>query len=171
MTNINCHWNWRPFKCHPTKWSKIRKIFLWTSRLQSMVHHRMLTHFFTFNFDFRVKCTQNVAKVPSTSCDICTSKVWSCYIQWYRRCIYNNIICPVVKVTWNIALSNLCIMWPLTCKVWSCYVQQSWRRWIYKKIHYLTFNFEVKVTKNDAQYPLQHVTYAPAKFEAATPNG
>ena len=30
--------------------------------------------------------------VPSTSCDLCTSKVWCCYIQWLRRkCIYKKI--------------------------------------------------------------------------------
>ena len=28
----------------------------------------------------------------------------------------------------------------------------------------------VKVTQNVAKYPLHHVTYAPAKFEVATPN-
>ena len=28
----------------------------------------------------------------------------------------------------------------------------------------------VKVTQNVVQYPLQHVTYAPAKFEVATSN-
>ena len=28
----------------------------------------------------------------------------------------------------------------------------------------------VKVTQNVAQYPLHHVTYAPAKFEVATKN-
>ena len=28
----------------------------------------------------------------------------------------------------------------------------------------------VKVTQNVAQYPLHHVTYAPAKFEVATSN-
>ena len=42
---------------------------------------------------------------------------------------------------------------------------------IYKKIHYLTFDLGVKVTGNVAQYPPHHVTYAPAKFEVATPNG
>ena len=33
--------------------------------------------------------------------------------------------------------------------------------------HYLG----VKVTQNVAQYPLHHVTYAPAKFEVAMSNG
>ena len=30
--------------------------------------------------------------VPSTSCDLCTCKLWSWYVQWYgRRCIYKKI--------------------------------------------------------------------------------
>ena len=71
--------------------------------------------------------------LPSTSCDLCTCKVWSCYCQWLRRCIY-------------------------------------------KKIHYFTFDLDpnvkgVKVTQNVAQYPLHHVTFAPAKFDVATSHG
>ena len=47
------------------------------------------------------------------------------------------------------------------------------RRYIYKKIHYLTFDLDVgvKVTRNAAQYPLHHVIYSPTKFEVATCNG
>ena len=30
-------------------------------------------------------------------------------------------------------------------------------------------DFGAKVTQNVAQYPLHHVTYAPAKFEVASP--
>ena len=47
------------------------------------------------------------------------------------------------------------------------------RRFIYKKIHCLTFDLDlgVKVTRNVAQYPLHHVTYSATKFEVATPNG
>ena len=58
------------------------------------------------------------------------------------------------------------------CKVLSCYVQRS-RICIYKKIHYLTFALDlgVEVTQNVAQYPLHHVTYAPARFEVAMSNG
>ena len=67
--------------------------------------------------------------VPSTSCDLCTCKVWICYVKWFRR------------------------------------------RCIYKKKHYLTFDFRVKVTWNIAQYHLLHVTYASAKFDFATSNG
>ena len=45
------------------------------------------------------------------------------------------------------------------------------RRCIYKKIHYLTFDLGVKVTRNVTQYPLHHVIYAPTKFEVAMSNG
>ena len=65
-----------------------------------------------------------------------------------------------------------------TCKFLSCY--GKWlRRCITKKINYLTMiprswwpqGQGVKVTQNVAQYPRHHVTYAPAKFDAATFNG
>ena len=45
------------------------------------------------------------------------------------------------------------------------------RRSIYKKIHYLTFDLDLGVTRNVAQYPLHHVIYASTKFEVATSNG
>ena len=35
----------------------------------------------------------------------------------------------------------------------------------------MTFDFDVKVTHNVAQYPLHHVTYSATKFEVATSNG
>ena len=35
----------------------------------------------------------------------------------------------------------------------------------------LIFDLDNGVTKNIAQYPLHHVTYAPEKFEVAMPNG
>ena len=66
--------------------------------------------------------------------------------------------------------STLCDLW--TCKVWSCYIQWFRRRYIYKKIHYLTFGHDlgVEVSWNIAQYPLHYVTYATAKFEVAMSN-
>ena len=67
--------------------------------------------------------------------------------------------------------STLCDL--CTGKIWSCYFQKFMRRWIYKKIHYLTFDLDlgVKVTRNVTQYPLHHVIYASTKFEIATSNG
>ena len=62
--------------------------------------------------------------------------------------------CPVPSKSYD-----LC-----TCKIWNCYVQQFRRRYIYKKVHYLTLTF----TLNVAQCPLHHVTYAPTEFEVTT---
>ena len=47
------------------------------------------------------------------------------------------------------------------------------RRYIYKKIYYLTFelDFEVMVTQSVAQHPLRYVTYTAIKFKIATANG
>ena len=42
------------------------------------------------------------------------------------------------------------------------------------QVHYFTFDLDLRLrtnTKNVAQYPLYHMTYAPAKFEAAMSNG
>ena len=45
-----------------------------------------------FNLDLGPKVTQNVARIPSTLCDLCTSKVLSCCIHRFRRsCIYKKI--------------------------------------------------------------------------------
>ena len=41
---------------------------------------------------------------------------------------------------------------------------------MYKKIHYMTFDLGVKVTRNVAQYPLHHVTYTATKFEVVRSN-
>ena len=41
---------------------------------------------------------------------------------------------------------------------------------ILEKIQYLTFDIGVKVTQNNAQYPLHHLTNAAAKFEVAMSN-
>ena len=65
--------------------------------------------------------------MPSTSCDLCTYRLWSYHVKRFRRSIY-------------------------------------------KKIQYFTFDLGVKVTRNVAQYPLNHVTYLAIKFEVATSN-
>ena len=112
--------------------------------------------------------------LPSISCDLCTGKVWICYIPLLRRCIYKKIhyliltlgsrsqeCCPVPSI-----LCDLCAY-----KVWICYIKRFRRICIYKKIHYFTFDLDVKITHNVAQYPLHHVTYSATKFEVATSNG
>ena len=80
---------------------------------------------------------------------------------------------------------------PAKFEVTLCYVQQFRRKYIYKKIHYLTFDLDlgakvkqniaqyplhhldlgVKVKQNIAQYPPHHVTYAHAKIEVDTSHG
>ena len=78
---------------------------------------------------FDIQCHTKCCPVPSTFCDLCTSKVLYCYIPRLRR------------------------------------------KCIYKKIHYLTLTFRVKITRNVAQCPLHHVTYAHTEFEVTTAKG
>ena len=75
--------------------------------------------------------------------------------QGHKKC------CPVPSTS-----CDLC-----TYRVLSYYVKR-FRRSIYKKIQYLTFDLDlwVKGTQNLAQYPLHHVTYSATKFEVATSN-
>ena len=56
-----------------------------------------------------------------------------------------------------------------TYRVWSYYIK-SFRRSIYKKSQYLTFDLGVKVIQNVAQYSLHHTTYSATKFEVARSN-
>ena len=61
------------------------------------------------------------------------------------------------------------------CPLYHVTYGQWFRRCIYKKIHYLTFDIDpkvkgVRVTLNVAQYPVHHVTYASTKFDVATSN-
>ena len=84
---------------------------------------------------------------PSTSCDVCNCKVWSCYVQQLWVDESNTVFDPGVGVTWNFAqcmpISSVysfeisCVL--CTC-FWSCRVQRFWRRCVFKKIHNLTFD-------------------------------
>ena len=55
--------------------------------------------------------------VPSTSCDLCTSKFWCCYIPWSRRrCIYKKIHYLTLTLgsrSHEILPITLDIMWPM----------------------------------------------------------
>ena len=64
-------------------------------------------------------------------------------------------------------------MWPMHQQSLNLLCARVLGRFNYKEMHYLTFDLDlwVKVTWNVAQYPLHHVTYAPAKFEVATCDG
>ena len=71
-------------------------------------------HYFTFDLGLSLRTNTKCCPVSSKSYDLYTCKVWSCYVQWFRRkCIYKKyFIWPLskVKVTWSIALN---IIWPL----------------------------------------------------------
>ena len=113
--------------------------------------------------------------VPSKSYDLCSCKVWSCYVQQFRRrsaFTRKYIIWP-----WPSGHTKCCPVPSTSCdlctyRVWSYYVESFRSRSIYKKIQYLTFDLDlaVKVTQNVAQYPLHHVTYQATKFEVARSN-
>ena len=118
--------------------------------------------------------------VPSTSCDLCAGKIWSCYFQnimrrgVFKKIHYSTIDLDLgVKVTRNVAQYPWHHVTYAQAKIWSCSFEKFMRRCIYKKIHYLTFDLDlgVKVTRNVTQYPLHHVIYAPTKFQVATSNG
>ena len=48
--------------------------------------------FFKENIFFDLLTHRKCWQVPSTSCDLCTCKVWSCCVQCFRwRCIYKKI--------------------------------------------------------------------------------
>ena len=129
-----------------------------------------------FDLDLGVKVTQNVVQYPRhhvtyapAKFDIATSHDWAedaftrKYIKWpwssgqgHTKC------CPVPSISCDLR----------TYRVWSHYVKSLWRRSIYKKIQYLTFDLDlgVKVTRNVVQYPQHHVTYPAPKFKNATSN-
>ena len=81
----------------------------------------------------------NDAQYPSTSRHQCTCKVWSCYAQQFRECIYKKIQYVTfdlelsVKVSRSVAQYTLHHVTYSPAKVWNCYVQQFRRRCIFKK--------------------------------------
>ena len=50
-------------------------------------------------------------------------------------------------------------------------VQRFWEEMHLQISTLFIYDLEVKVTQNITQYPLHHVTYAPAKFKVATCEG
>ena len=45
------------------------------------------------------------------------------------------------------------------CKIWSCYVQWFRRRCIYKKVHYFTFDFDLRSRTNVKWCPVSSTSY------------
>ena len=95
--------------------------------------------------------------VPSTSCDLSSYKVLSCYVEpfkklevasskglWVDAFTRKFNIWPFT-LTWGQGHTKCCPVPSISCnlfsyKVLSCYVQPFRRSYIYKKIHCLTFD-------------------------------
>ena len=132
------------------------------------------------NSILRVKVTRNVAQYPlhhvtylATKFAVATSKglgwdafTWKFNIWPLTLTLGSHEMLPSTRLP-----SPSCDLF--SYKVLSCYVEPFRRRYIYKKIHYLTFVLDlgVKITRNVTQYSLHHVTYSPTKFEVATSYG
>ena len=110
--------------------------------------------------------------LPSTSCDLCSCKVWSSYVQQFRgRCIYMKIHYLTLTLrsgSHKMLPSTLYIMWPIQIQSLKLVCLTTYEEIIYNKIHYLPF---VKFTRNVAHFPLHHVIYSGTKFQAAISNG
>ena len=114
------------------------------------------------------KCCQ----VPSTSCDLCTYRVWSYYVKSFRmRSIYEKIQYLTfdlgIKVTWNVAQYPLHhVTYPAT----KFEVATSNRFGVdtFKRKYII---WSLTFTRNVVQYPLHRVAYSATKFEVATSKG
>ena len=99
--------------------------------------HFKKVHYFTFDLNLRSRTNTKHCPVSYTSYDLCTCKVWSYYVQWFRRnCIYKKyLIWLYPRSRSHEALpSTPCHL--CTYKDWCCYGQLLWRC-ITKKKHYL----------------------------------
>ena len=107
------------FAAHYTVWPmNLQSLNLLRPRVYRRCIYKKILFYKLLNFLLgRMKC----CPVPLKSCDLCTCKVWSCYIQWFRRCIYKKIH-KILPNTLYI-MTDLC-----TCKVWSCKVQRFRRK-------------------------------------------
>ena len=102
--------------------------------------------------------TQNVANVPSTSCDLCTSKFEIATSNVLGGDIHYSTFDLEVNVTWNVT------QYPLH------HVTYALEKFKVNTSNGLrgqkntVFDLEVKVTRNVAQNPVHHVTYTPTKI-------
>ena len=129
--------------------------------------------------------------VPYTSCDLCTCKVLSCCIQWFRERSGSVVECLSRRVVVS-SLTGVTVLCPWArhtethCSLFSngsTKEDPSRRNWkiadrdvknqikqtsnglggdAFTRLHYLTF--DIRVTHKGAQYPLYHLTCAPAKL-------
>ena len=115
---------------------------VWSFYIQELMRRRVYKkmHYLTFDVDSRVNIIKPVVQlVSSTSCAVCTCKVWSCSAcRFRRRCIYkrntsfdlwpwSRVRCHLKRCRVRFTLYDQC-----PCKGWSCYVQQFKRKCIYK---------------------------------------
>ena len=130
-----------------------------------------------------IKCCQ----VPSTSCGLCTCKLWSCYVQCFRRrFIYKKIhyltlgyltLTPRSR-SHEVLPSTLNIMRPIHRPNLKLLLPNNVLEVATSTFGEMRFQentlFDLwpwpwgQGHKNVAQYSWNHVTYAQAKFEVAT---
>ena len=113
--------------------------------------------------------------IPSTSCDLCTCKVCSCYIlQFRRRCIYKKIHYLTLTLglrSYEVLPSTLYIMWPIHLQSLKVLCPRVKEEMHLQENTLFDLDLWVKVPGNVAQYPLHPATYVPVKFEVNTSNG
>ena len=114
--------------------------------------------------------------VPSTSCDLCAGKIWSCYFQNIMR---RGVFKKIHYLTFDLDLgvgsrshktspSTLDLMWPMHRQNLKLLLRK-----VYEEMH-LQENTLFDIWPwplTVAQYPLHHVIYAPTKFQVAMSNG
>ena len=113
--------------------------------------------------------------VPSTSCDLCSYRVWSYYVKSFRRrSIHKKFnIWPLTlgSRSHKMLPSTLYIMWPLQLQGLKLLGLTSYEEIHLQENSIFDLDLGVKVTQNVAQYPLHHVTFSATKFEVATSKG
>ena len=113
--------------------------------------------------------------VPSTSCDLCTCQVWSCYVQWFRRRYIckkihyltltlgsrsHEVLPSTLDIMWPMHMQNLKLLLPKVCEEMRLQENTLFDPWHWGQGH-----------TNVTQCPLHHVIYTSTKFEVATSNG
>ena len=158
------------------------------TRLQSMVHHRKYRLLIypkllqslkllcpmvleemhlqeSTLFDLDVRSMTNTKRCPvSSSYDLCTCKVGSCYVERFRgKCIYKKYL------SWLHPRSHEALS-STPCGLCTCLklLQPVVKEMHLQENTLFDLDSKVKVSRDVTQYPRHHVTYAPAKFDVAT---
>ena len=91
-------------------------------------------------------------KLPSMQRGMCLRYTPDNAIIIFALSVSIIILSCTLDCSWWCITSRIPTFLPFDFDLWSCYI----------------LDHGIKVTQNVTQYPLHHVTYAPAKFEAAT---